>query len=155
MREQRRAKRIAMTPEERDRFLDAQRTCRIATVGADGSPHVSALWYVWDGSTLWLNSLVKSQRWTNLMRDPRVSVLVDGGEGYFELCGIELIGRVEPVGEAPRGSDPVAALEEPEGLWGAKYTGGSYASDGKHAWVRLVPDKIVSWDFKKLASLAE
>jgi hypothetical protein len=25
--------------------------------------------------------------------------------------------------------------------------------DGRHAWARLTPDKIASWDFRKLASL--
>ena len=37
-----------MTAEERDDFLDGERTCRVATVGTDG-PHVTALWFVWDG----------------------------------------------------------------------------------------------------------
>jgi len=154
MREQRRARRIAMTPEELDGFLGAQRTCRVATVGADGSPHNSALWFVWDGQTLWLNSIVKSQRWTNLQRDPRVSVLVDAGEDYFELCGVELIGRVEQVGAAPRTAEPDPALEVPERLFGEKYSGAPFLPDGKHAWLRLIPEKIVSWDFTKLAGLS-
>src|SRR5271170_4906575 len=100
--EQRRGRSIAMTVEERDAFLDTARLCRVATIGADGSPHNSPLWFVWDGEALWLNTLVKSQRWTNFGRDPRVGVVVDDGEGYFELRGVELLGRVEPVGGVPR-----------------------------------------------------
>jgi len=57
-----------MTPAEIDAFLAEERTCRVSTVGADGAPHTSALWFVWDGSALWLNSIVKSQRWTDLNR---------------------------------------------------------------------------------------
>ena len=139
-----------MTPDERDEFLRTERTCRVATVGADGAPHTSALWFVWDGDALWLNTLVKSQRWTNLQRDPRVSVMVDGGDGYLELHGVELLGRVEAVGAVPRCGEPDAALEEPERLFGEKYAGGRFVADGAHAWVRLVPEKIVSWDFRKL-----
>jgi len=60
MKEQRRSRRIAMSPEERDAFLDEQRTCRVATAGAAG-PHLTALWFVWDGQALWLTSIVKSQ----------------------------------------------------------------------------------------------
>ena len=86
MKEQRRSRRIAMTPGERDTFLRRQRTCRVATGGA-GGPHLTALWFVWDGEALWLNSIVKSQRWTDLSRDPRVSVLVDTGETFGELRG--------------------------------------------------------------------
>ena len=33
-------------------------------------PHLTALWFIWDGSVLWLNSIVKSQRWTDIVRDP-------------------------------------------------------------------------------------
>lgn len=155
MREQRRGRRIAMTPEERDAFLGAERTCRVATVGADGAPHTSALWFVWDGEALWLNSIVRSQRWANWTRDPRVSVLVDAGIDYFELRGVELIGRVEPVGPVPRAEQGAAELSVPERLFGDKYGGGQFVPDGRHAWVRLVPEKIVSWDFPKLGSLAE
>ena len=60
---QRRGRRIMMTPAELDSFLAEQRTCRVATVSADGRPHVSALWFVWDGSSLWLYSLTRSRRW--------------------------------------------------------------------------------------------
>jgi nitroimidazol reductase NimA-like FMN-containing flavoprotein (pyridoxamine 5'-phosphate oxidase superfamily) len=76
-----------MSPEELDEFLTRERTCRVGTVGVDGAPHVSPLWFVWDGTALWMNSIVKSQRWTNFDRDPRVSVVIDGGYGYGELQG--------------------------------------------------------------------
>jgi Pyridoxamine 5'-phosphate oxidase len=150
MKEQRRGQRIAMTAPEIDAFLGTERTCRVASVGADGAPHTSALWFVWDGEALWLNSIVKSQRWTNLLRDARVSVLVDAGEDYMELRGVELIGRVEPVGDVPRSAAPEPAVEVPERLFGEKYAGGAFVPDGRHAWLRLVPEKIVSWDFRKL-----
>ena len=127
----------------------------MATVSGSGAPHNSALWFVWDGAGLWLNSIVKSQRWTDLERDPRVSVLVDGGEDYFELRGVELIGRVVKIGESPRTSEPNQELEQPERLFGEKYAGGSFTPDGRHAWLRLTPDKIVSWDFRKLATLTQ
>ena len=150
MKEQRRGKRIAMTPDEMDAFLQEQRTCHLASIGHDGSPHVSPLWFVWDGSAFWLTSVVKSQRWVNVMRDPRVSVMIDGGVDYFELCAVELTGSVEVVGEVPRTSAPDASVDVPERLFGAKYSGGAYQPDGKHAWLRLTPEKIVSWDFRKM-----
>lgn len=150
MKEQKRGRKIAMTTDELDEFLAAQKMCRLGSVGADGAPHVSPLWFVWDGSAMWLHSVVKSQRWTNLMRDSRVSVAVDAGEGYFELQGAELIGRVEIVGEVPRTEGPSPDTAEPERLWADKYTGGTFLSDGKHGWLRMVPDKIVSWDFRKI-----
>jgi len=149
VKDQRRGRKIAMTPEERDQFLARERTCRVATAGG-GAPHVTPLWFAWDGTSLWLTSLVNSQRWTDLQRDPRVSAVVDAGDGYMELRGVELHGRAAPVGEAPRTGEPVAELEVPERIFADKYAGGQVHHDRRHAWLRITPDKIVSWDFRKL-----
>ena len=151
--EQRRGRRIAMSPAELDAFLAGERTCRVATASPAG-PHNTPLWFVWDGTALWLTSIVRSQRWTDLARDPRVAVLVDAGDAYDELRGAELRGSVEVVGEVPRVGDACPALAEPELLMARKYHGvDDVPHDGRHAWLRLVPDKITSWDFRKLASL--
>ena len=142
-----------MTKPELDEFLAGERTCRVATASPQG-PHVTPLWYVWDGTALWLTSVVTSQRWTDLARDPRVAVLVDAGEGYDELRGAELRGAVEVVGEVPRTGAPDERLAEAELLFARKYAGGDVMHhDGRHAWLRLVPGKITSWDFRKLAAL--
>lgn len=143
-----------MTDEELAEFLATERTCRVATIGPDG-PHATPLWFGWDGTYLWLYSIVKSQRWTDLMRDPRVGVVVDTGVEYLELRGVEITGTVEVVGDAPRtgGEDPrLTAIER---VFADKYMGGAAEMfhDGKHAWLRVQPKKIASWDFRKLAEL--
>ncbi|MFI8106372.1 pyridoxamine 5'-phosphate oxidase family protein [Streptomyces sp. NPDC086023] len=148
---QRRGRRIMMTDGELDSFLAGQRTCRVATVSADGRPHVGALWFAWDGTALWLYSITRSRRWADLRKDPRVSVLVDAGEEYGELRGAELSGSVEFVGEAPRTGEPNPELEAPERLFAAKNFGlESMPHDGRHAWLKLVPESIVTWDFSKI-----
>jgi hypothetical protein len=152
---QRRGRAIAMTEAEVDAFLAAERTCRVATSGRDGRPHVAPLWFVWDGTSLWLSSVVRSQRWTDLTRDPRVAVVVDAGVEYTELRGVELSGAVVPVGDAPRVTTADPGLAVPEGLFARKYTASeTFTPDGRHAWLRLTPEKLVSWDFRKLASLS-
>ncbi|GKQ41686.1 pyridoxamine 5'-phosphate oxidase family protein [Streptomyces sp. A012304] len=148
---QRRGRRIMMTPGELDAFLTTQRTCRVATVSADGTPHVSALWFLWDGSALWLYSVVRSRRWADLRRDPRVAIVVDTGEEYESLRGVELSGTVEFVGEIPRTGELCAELDAVETLFARKNFGlNAMPHDGRHAWLRLRPEKIVSWDFRKL-----
>ncbi|NSC20441.1 pyridoxamine 5'-phosphate oxidase family protein [Streptomyces albus subsp. chlorinus] len=148
---QRRGRRIMMTPQERDAFLHAQRTCRVATVGRDGAPHAGALWFCWDGTSLWLYSLVRSRRWNQLRHDPRLAVVVDDGEEYGELRGVELTGRAESVGEAPRTGEPCPELDEAERRFPVKYFGlERMPHDGRHAWLRLTPESVVSWDFRKL-----
>jgi hypothetical protein len=148
--EQRRGRSIAMSADELDSFLGEERTCRVASVGADGRPHNSPLWFVWDGTSLWLNSIVRSQRWTDLAGDPRVSIVVDAGHGYGELRGAELLGRVAAVGDVPRSTTPDPDVATAERLFGEKYSNGAFHADGRHAWLRLTPEKIVSWDFRKL-----
>jgi PPOX class probable F420-dependent enzyme len=163
MKEQKRGRKIAMTPEELDAHLGGERTCTAASIGPDGSPHATALWFVWDGTNMWLYSITRAQRWADLMRDPRIALLVEAGDDYFDLRGVEIRGRVEVVGPVPRTGeapdDADAVLAEPERLWAAKYQGGADADrpamthDGAHAWLRVVPDKVSSWDFRKIGSL--
>jgi hypothetical protein len=45
-------------------------------------------------------------------------------------------------------------LAEPERLMAGRYFGsGAMIHDGRHAWLRVTPRKITSWDFRKLATL--
>jgi hypothetical protein len=154
--EQRRGRRIALTSAEIDEYLDAQRTCRVATLTVSGAPHVAPMWFYWDSTALWLNSIVTSQRWSDLQRDGRVAIVIDDGEAYAELRGVEIKGTVEIVGEVPRLGDPVAELVAPELGFHRKYRDPSTAltHDGKHAWLRVVPQKITSWDFTKMSNTA-
>jgi hypothetical protein len=65
-------------------------------------------------------------------------------------------GAVEVVGPVPRTGHedpPPPELAVPERLMAGKYRhGGEVAHDGRHAWLRLTPAKITSWDFRKLAT---
>jgi len=166
MAEQRRGRSIAMNADELNSFLGQQRTCRLATLGS-GGPHVSPVWFVWDSTALWVYSLTRSQRWTDVARDPRVAAVIDAGEEYAELHGVEIEGDAEVVGPVPRTGHedpPPPELAIPEHLMAAKYRQGGLAHDGglargemvhdgRHGWLRITPRKIMSWDFRKLAAL--
>ena len=150
---QKRGRRIAMTEDELAEFLGTERTCRVATVGPDG-PHATPLWFGWDGANLWLYSIVKSQRWTDLMRDPRVGVVIDAGVDYLELRGVEITGTAEVIGDVPRTAGLSGELAAIERIFADKYMGGAdeMFHDGRHAWLRVKPKKLASWDFRKLAN---
>jgi PPOX class probable F420-dependent enzyme len=153
-RQQRRGRVIAMSADELDAFLGEQRTCRLATTGPDG-PHVAPVWFTWDGQALWVYSLTRSQRWANVSRDPRVAVVIDAGHHYHELRGVEIEGQAVAVGPVPRtGDENAPELAGPEREMAAKYfEGGEMTHDGRHAWLRITPLKLVSWDFRKLADI--
>jgi len=94
---------------------------------------------------------VRSSRWAHVQERPEIAVVVDAGDGYEELRGVELRGRVEVTGDVPRTASFDAALLPVEQAFAQKYlAGGEYVPDGRHAWLRLVPRRIVSWDFRKL-----
>jgi hypothetical protein len=70
---------------------------------------------------------------------------MDTGEDYFELRGAVLYGKPEEVD----GNDP--ALGDVRRRFGEKYFGGMEIPDTKsHVWLKVVPEKIVSWDFRKI-----
>jgi PPOX class probable F420-dependent enzyme len=154
--QQRRGRVIAMSADELTSFLAEQRTCRLATTGPDG-PHVAPVWFVWDGQALWVYSLTRSQRWANVTRDPRVAVVADDGHHYHELRGAEIEGQATVVGPVPRTGEqdpPAPELAEPELLMAAKYFNAApMTHDARHAWLRITPRKLVTWDFRKLATL--
>ena len=155
MKEQRRGRRIALSPKERDAFLAQARTCRVATISPSG-PHVSPLWFVWVGESIWLHSITSSRRFTDLQRDPRIAIVIDDGHGYEELRGVEISGRARVVGEVPRtGELVVPELEPVERAFAVKYQGrDTLGYDGRHAWLTVDVDKIVSWDFRKSAEVS-
>ena len=88
---------ITMTAAEVDAFLDEQRVLNVATIGATGHPHLVAMWYaVRDGEVVFW-TFGKSQKVVNLRRDPKMTGLVEAGETYNELRGVELVGTARLV----------------------------------------------------------
>ena len=150
MKSQRRGQKISMSSDEIDAFLAEERTCRVATVGRTG-PHATPLWFVWSADSLWLYSLSGSQRWADWEHDPRVAVVVDAGVEYDELRGVEIRGDAVVVGDVPRTEATFEELRTPELLFARKYGGtDTFRRDGRHAWRRITPEKITSWDFRKI-----
>ena len=162
-RQQRRGRVIAMNAEELTSFLGEQHTCRFATTGPDG-PHVAPVWFVWDGQAIWVYSLIRSQRWANVSRDPRVAVVVDDGHHYHELHGVEIEGqasRSRPgATHRRRGLSRTRRARTPHGgqvlrPCSLPPAAAEMTHDGRHAWLRITPLKMVSWDFRKLATLQD
>ena len=99
MREQRRGRKIAMAANELDAFLREERTCRVATVGADGRPHNTPLWFVWDGSAIHIYSLTHGAKQKHIAANDKVALHFDSGPGGGDIVVIS--GRAEIVPDAP------------------------------------------------------
>lgn len=142
---------VRMSSEEIDDFLASGRTASLCTINHDGSIHAVAMWYGFLEGAMAFETKAKSQKVVNLRRNPAITCLVEAGETYDQLRGVELVGRAEIV-------------EEPERLWAVGISvweryNGPYSEDvrpmveamlRKRVGIRVVVDRVVSWDHRKL-----
>src|SRR3954452_3169031 len=84
---------IRMTDDEVEEFLSGRHVMNIATFGPDGNIHLIAMWYGFHGKNPAFETFAKSQKVLNLRRDPRITVLVEDGEEYDKLRGVEIVGK--------------------------------------------------------------
>lgn len=146
---QRRA--IVMSPGEVEAFLAERHTTTMCTINVDGSIHAVAMWYGFADGRLAVQTKAKAQKVRNVRRDPRMTWLVEAGERYGELRGVELVGRGEVV-------------EDPDRLWQVgvsvydryveRYSDAARpavtAMLNKRVAIVLDVERTVSWDHRKL-----
>jgi PPOX class probable F420-dependent enzyme len=143
-----------MSEDEIDEFLQGRHTMNVATLGKDGHPHLVAMWYGFlDGvPAFWTYG--KSQKIVNLRRDPRLTCLVEDGETYDQLRGVELVGTGELI------EDPDVVMQLGINLY-ERYTG-PYEDNvrpylektaAKRVVVRIDVRDVVSWDHRKLGGV--
>ena len=79
-----------MSAAERREFLSGRaRTASLATVRADGRPHVAPIWFDLEGETLVFTTGEGTVKGRNMARDPRVSLCVDEEDPPFHFVLIE------------------------------------------------------------------
>ncbi|MFC9998128.1 pyridoxamine 5'-phosphate oxidase family protein [Nocardia sp. NPDC127526] len=142
---------IVMSDQEITEFLERSRIATMATVGASGRPHLIAMWYGLINGEIWFETKAKSQKAVNLRRDPRITVMVEAGDTYDQLRGVSIEGRAEIV------DDPEALFQVGISVW-ERYTG-PYSEEAKpfveamlnkRVAIRVVPERVRSWDHRKL-----
>ena len=145
---------ITMTEDEVRAYLESQRVLNLATLGPTGHPHLVAMWYAMVGANAVFWTFGKSQKVVNLRRDPRMSGLIESGESYDQLRGVELRGH----GVLVEDYDSVLEIGKAVGV---KYNGPSALGESalpfleaqatKRVGVVFEIEHIVSWDHNKLA----
>ena len=143
--------RIRMSDDEIESFLSSERKLQVASVNADGTPHLVTMWYAMQDGEIAFWTYGKSQKIMNLRRDPRLTVLVATGEVYEQLKGVSIQGQAEIV------DDPDDVLRYGEAVY-ERYWGplndtvreGVQAMGAKRVVIVVKPEKILSWDHSKL-----
>lgn len=150
---------ITMTAAEITMFLtEGAKVLQVATLDRRGAPHQAPMWFTMDDGKIVFRSFTKSQKIVNLVRDPRLSVLVEAGDSYAELQGVMIQGtatlvtdpeyvlkiygrlaaRYPMVGEQPVEMDE-ESLENAFGRFAPKNTA-----------VIVEPIRTTTWDHTKL-----
>ena len=146
---------IQMSDAEVLDFIHQSRTATMATIGADGTPHLVAMWYAVVDGQIWVETKAKSQKVVNLRRDPRMTVMIEDGLTYDALRGVALEGTAEVV------DDPDALWAVGVSVW-ERYNG-PYTDEvkplvemmlNKRVAVRLDATRVRSWDHTKLGMAA-
>lgn len=84
-----------MTPEEYKTFMFATaRTGKLATVRADGRPHVAPIWFDMDGDVIVFTTWETTVKGKNIRRDGRVSLCVDDDKPPFAYAIVEGVAEV-------------------------------------------------------------
>jgi PPOX class probable F420-dependent enzyme len=96
------------------------RTAKLATVRANGSPHVAPVWVALDGDEIVFTTGEKTMKGKALRRDPRVALCFDDETPPFSFVIVE--------GEA-RISEEVAALLAWSTIIGGRYMGSDRAEE--------------------------
>jgi PPOX class probable F420-dependent enzyme len=143
---------IRFTDDEVRRFLETERVLNVATFNHDETIHLVAMWFALVDDVPWFHTYPKSQKIQNLRRDPRMTGLVEAGDAYEELRGVELVGTgiVVDDPEAVRALGRVEAVK----YFGADEDGAEAIAEGmvqKRVAVRFDIDRVVSWDHRKMA----
>jgi PPOX class probable F420-dependent enzyme len=143
--------RITLTGNEIAQMLVGIRSMTMASVGPDGQPHLVAMWFAVLDGEIWFETKAKSQKAVNLRRDPRISCLAEDGDVYDELRGVTVEGRAE-VSDDPEllWRVGVAVWERYHGPYSEEVRPFVEASVRKRVAVRVRPERIRSWDHRKL-----
>ncbi|HEY2130226.1 MAG TPA: pyridoxamine 5'-phosphate oxidase family protein [Streptosporangiaceae bacterium] len=144
---------VTMTEAEIAALLAAARKVQLATINPDGTPHLVTMFYALIDGQIAFWTYRTSQKARNLARDPRLACLVEDGEDYFELRGVQVTGTVRRI------EDQAGVL-----AIGRRIAGGlsgvpadaldDYVAHAARKRVGFIvqPTRIVSWDHHKLVA---
>lgn len=117
---------------------DSKVFATVATLAADGKPHLTVVWIKRDGDDLLFSTTVDRSQGKNLARDPRITVMINPPDNPYTYAEIQGTTTLTP--------DPTNALPDELSL---KYTGQPYATfnpasknDGARIIVRITPLKV-------------
>ena len=140
---------IGLTADEQTAFLRTNRKAALATLDKDGFPHVTAMNFVMRDGAFYMTSYGKAQKVVNIRRNPKVALMIEAGDAYAELRGVMVRGQCEIIEGAEAVRAAFAAMAEARGTTPSRPSGAGDSAP-KRVVLKVIPEKISSWDHSKL-----
>jgi len=135
-----------MTPAQRDRFLGGRHVAVLVTIGEDGRPVPTPIWYLYRDGRLWFRTEEASVKVANVRREPRVSVCVQDERAPYKSVIVHGTATVE---EDP----PWLADQTPRhylgfvGGIGYKQSAQGAIEAGPAVALVVTPERYATWDY--------
>lgn len=144
---------VRMSEAEVAAFLDGAQSLQVATLGKDGGPHLTTVWFLRRDDTILFETYGKSQKVVNVARDPRIAVLAEDGTTYETLRGVSINGTARIVDENPELTEMMRALlaHHFADKDDAELDTMAEQMAKKRVVVEVTPERTMSWDHTKLA----
>jgi PPOX class probable F420-dependent enzyme len=147
-----RREQIRLSADEQAALFRERRKAALATVDKDGFPHVVAMNYFVKDGVFYMTSYRKAQKVVNIRRNPKVALMVETGDAYAELRGVMIRGHCEIL-DAPDAVNAAFASRAQAHANPSPVQPGALASAPKRVVLKIVPEKTISWDHRKLGGV--
>jgi PPOX class probable F420-dependent enzyme len=129
------------TPESRAFLTAGAHTGKVATVRANGWPHVAPVWYIMDGDTIYFTTWHTTVKAANIRRDGRISICVDDENPPYAFARVDGTAElIDDLDEVRKWATRIAAKYMGEDQ--AEAYGRRNGVPGEYL-VRVTPTKVV------------
>lgn len=116
----------------------------LGTINPDGTPLVTAMWFLHDPSALTLISVDDLQKVRNLRRDPRLHIVAESGARGADIKGVGIRGRAEFLADSPeRRALATRILDKYHPHLEQYWSGRAMPAD--RVMFRVVPQQVRTW----------
>jgi PPOX class probable F420-dependent enzyme len=142
---------IRMTDEEIAEFLRGKHTMSLASINPDGSIHLVAMWYGFLEGEIAFETKAKSQKVANLRRNPNITCMVETGDTYNELKGVQIVGTAEIFDDRDRMLEMgKSVFERHVGPYTDEMLPAVEMMLNKRVGIKVNHTRVASWDHTKL-----